>query len=34
MEKERVEDMLVVLSEFVDRKKGTFSYREFLGQLS
>ena len=34
IEKERVDDLLIVLGDFVDRKGGVFNYREFLSQLS
>ena len=34
VEKERVDDLLLVLSDFIDRKSKTFNYKEFLSQMT
>ena len=34
VEKERVDDMCLILSDFIDKKTKTFNYREFLSQLT
>lgn len=34
MERERVDDLMLVLSDFVDEKKKVFCYKQFLDNLS